>query len=61
MPIKFSLNQMVMPNDPFENFVLLAKTIGVNAIEIRNDIKTNLIKENEPIKLPEYEPVVESK
>ena len=53
MPIKFSLNQMVMPNDPFENFVLLAKTTGVNAIEIRNDIKTNLIKENEPIKLKE--------
>ncbi len=49
--ISFSLNQILFPDSPFENFISFSKKLNVKAIEIRNDIKTNLIEENEPIKV----------
>ena len=49
--ISFALNQILFPDSPFENFISFSKKLNVKAIEIRNDIKTNLIEENDPIKI----------
>ena len=49
--ISFALNQILFPDSPFENFISFSKKLNVKAIEIRNDIKTNLIEENDPIKV----------
>ena len=49
--ISFALNQILFPDAPFENFISFSKKLNVKAIEIRNDIKTNLIEENDPIKI----------
>ena len=46
--IPFSLNQIILPGSSFDDFLLLAKKLDVKAIEIRNDIATNLIEENNP-------------
>lgn len=46
--ISLAINQMIMPNSSFEEFITLAKKLNVKAIEIRNDIATNLIEENKP-------------
>ena len=47
----FSLNQILCPDIAFEEFILFTKKLNINFIEIRNDIKTNLIAQNEPIKI----------
>ena len=47
----FSLNQILCPDISFEEFILFTKKLNINFIEIRNDIKTNLIAQNEPIKI----------
>ena len=47
--ISFALNQIIFPDLPFKDFLTFSKRLNVKAIEIRNDIKTNLIKENDPI------------
>ena len=49
--ISFALNQILFPDAPFENFISFSKKLNVKAIEIRNDIKTNLIQEDDPIKV----------
>ena len=49
--MKFSLNQILFPNISFNNFVNFATDLNLSAVEIRNDIETNLIKENDPSKL----------
>ena len=49
--ISFALNQILFPEKSFEKFISFYKQLNVKAIEIRNDIKTNLIKENDPIKI----------
>ena len=49
--ISFALNQILFPDSPFKNFISFSKKLNVKAIEIRNDIKTNLIEENDPIKI----------
>ena len=49
--ISFALNQIIFPDLPFKDFLTFSKRLNVKAIEIRNDIETNLIKENEPIKV----------
>ena len=40
--ISLALNQIVMPNDSFKEFIFLAKKLDLQAIEIRNDISTNI-------------------
>ena len=47
----FALNQIILPNKPFEDFINFSKKLNIKSIEIRNDIKTNLIEENDPIKI----------
>ena len=47
----FALNQIILPNKPFEDFIHFSKKLNIKSIEIRNDIKTNLIEENDPIKI----------
>ena len=49
--ISFAINQIVLPNAEFIDFVNLAKLLDISAIEIRNDIANNLIKENNPQKI----------
>ena len=49
--MKFSLNQILFPNSSLDYFLNFSNDLKVHAIEIRNDIKTNLIKENDPSKL----------
>ena len=49
--ISFALNQIIFPDLPFKDFLTFSKRLNIKAIEIRNDIKTNLIKENDPIKI----------
>ena len=49
--ISFAINQIVLPNAKFIDFVNLAKLLDISAIEIRNDIANNLIKENNPQKI----------
>ena len=51
--LSFALNQIMLPEASFTDFIYFAKKLDIHAIEIRNDIKTNLIKENEPIKVRE--------
>jgi 2-keto-myo-inositol isomerase len=41
--MQFSLNHMVAPNLGYAEFFDLALRLGVNAVEIRNDIKTSLM------------------
>ena len=49
--MKFSLNQILFPNSSLDYFLNFSNDLKVHAIEIRNDIKSNLIKENDPSKL----------
>lgn len=49
--ISFAVNQIILPDSPFENFISFVQKLNIDAIEIRNDIKTNLIEENDPIKI----------
>lgn len=49
--ISFAINQIVLLNAKFIDFVNLAKLLDISAIEIRNDIANNLIKENNPQKI----------
>ena len=49
--ISFALNQIIFPDLPFKDFLTFSKRLNIKAIEIRNDIKTNLIKENDPIEI----------
>ena len=51
--ISFALNQIMLPEASFTDFIFFAKKLDINAIEIRNDIRTNLIKENEPLQVKE--------
>ena len=51
--INFSLNQIILPEASLTDFIYFSKRLDINAIEIRNDIKTNLIKENDPLKVKE--------
>ena len=46
--ISYALNQIIVPKSSFIDLINLAKSIGVSAIEIRNDIPVNLIEENRP-------------
>ena len=46
--ISFALNQIIAPQSSLIDLINLAKSIGVSAIEIRNDIPVNLIEENRP-------------
>jgi 2-keto-myo-inositol isomerase len=41
--MKFSLNHMVAPKLGYAEFFDLASRLGINAVEIRNDIKTSLM------------------
>lgn len=59
--ISFALNQIMLPEASFTDFIYFAKKLDIHAIEIRNDIKTNLIKENEPIKVREESEKILSK
>jgi 2-keto-myo-inositol isomerase len=54
MNISFALNQIIMPNSSFKEFVFLAKKLDLQAIEIRNDVATNLIKENQPYQVKDF-------
>ena len=49
--ISLSLNQILFPDSPFDDFLSFSKKLNIQAIEIRNDIKTNLIEQNDPIKI----------
>ena len=51
--ISLALNQIILPEAPFSDFIYFAKKLDVDAIEIRNDIRTNLIKENDPLQVKE--------
>ena len=51
--ISFALNQIILPEAPLTDFIHFAKKLDVDAIEIRNDIKTNLINENDPLQVKE--------
>ena len=42
-----SINQIVMKNSSFDEFITFTKKLNIQNIEIRNDIKTNLVRENE--------------
>ena len=46
--ISFALNQIMLPEAPLIDFIHFAKKLDIDAIEIRNDIRINLIKENNP-------------
>ena len=46
--ISYALNQIIAPKSSFIDLINLAKSAGVLAIEIRNDIPVNLIEENKP-------------
>lgn len=46
--ISYALNQIIVPKSSLIDLINLAKSIGVSAIEIRNDIPVNLIEENRP-------------
>ena len=46
-----SINQIVMKNSSFDEFITFTKKLNIQNIEIRNDIKTNLVRENEPQKI----------
>ncbi|MDB5657637.1 MAG: hypothetical protein JWS10_252 [Cypionkella sp.] len=39
MPITFALNRTCAPHLPLADFITLAQTVGVHAVEIRNDIE----------------------
>jgi 2-keto-myo-inositol isomerase len=39
MPITFALNRTCAPHLPLADFIALAQTVGVHAVEIRNDIE----------------------
>ena len=41
MPITFALNRTCAPHLPLADFITLAQTVGVHAVEIRNDIAGN--------------------
>ena len=41
--ISFAVNQIILPDSPFENFISFVQKLNIDAIEIRNDIKTNLL------------------
>ena len=41
--MQFALNHMVAPNLGYEAFFDLAKSLGINGVEIRNDIATSLM------------------
>ena len=49
--IPLSLNQIILPNSSFEDFISFAKKLKIDAVEIRNDIKSNLIQKNDPSKI----------
>ncbi len=51
--LSFALNQIMLPEASFTDFIYFAKKLDIHAIEIRNDIKTNLIKENDPLQVKE--------
>jgi len=51
--ISLALNQIILPEAPFSDFINFAKKLDVDAIEIRNDTKTNLINENDPLQVKE--------
>ena len=51
--ISLALNQIILPEAPFSDFIYFVKKLDVDAIEIRNDIRTNLIKENDPLQVKE--------
>ena len=46
-----SINQIVMKNSSFDEFITFTKKLNIQNIEIRNDIKTNLVRENEQQKI----------
>ena len=52
--ISFALNQIIAPNSSLKEFVFLSKKLGIETIEIRNDVATNLINENKPYKLRDF-------
>ncbi len=47
--ISYAINQIIVPKSSFIDLINLAKSIGVSAIEIRNDIPVNLIEENSSV------------
>ena len=51
--LSFALNQIMLPEASFTDFIYFAKKLDIHAIEIRNDIRTNLIKENDPLQVKE--------
>lgn len=42
-PIRFALNHMTTPSLPIEDFFTLAGSLGIDAVEIRNDLAGNAI------------------
>lgn len=47
-PLRFALNRMVAPNLTLADFIALAKTLGSDAIELRNDLKGIEIEDGTP-------------
>tara|TARA_B100001057_G_scaffold495181_1_gene593540 strand:- start:553 stop:1353 length:801 start_codon:yes stop_codon:yes gene_type:complete len=53
MNISFALNQIMIPEAPLIDFIHFAKKLNIDAIEIRNDVRKNFIKENNPLMVKE--------
>ena len=47
----FAINQIITKYSKFEDLIYLAKQLRINKIEIRNDIKENLLLENKPLEV----------
>lgn len=47
----FAINQIITKYSKFEDFISFAKQLNINKIEIRNDIKENLLLENKPLEV----------
>lgn len=45
---QFSLNHMTTPNLSVQDFFALSKSLGINAVEIRNDLRGNAIIDGTP-------------
>ena len=45
---QFSLNHMTTPNLSVQDFFALSKSLGIDAVEIRNDLRNNAIIDGTP-------------
>ncbi|TCL68424.1 TIM barrel protein [Rhizobium sp. BK251] len=46
--VRFALNHMCAPSLPVADFFALAKSLGINSVEIRNDLEGNAILDGTP-------------